>query len=274
VQTINDLLGFLYIQFRASAYYFIIPTLLYTLLKAFFIAFAQAAGTVQAIALLLIEAGALIGAAVLRPWMDKKINSFNIAICAVNFINAIFLLIFTKVFDQPPIVTGVVGVVLWILNAAMTLVLLLVLIISTAVVFFTDNPDGRYKFMADDRTSFMKSQSQLAANGELHALAVTARGEKTGYGSGFDIDEDHDSLRPGSFHQPPRSRPQSMNRPDLSATSGSRSSTMQNERARPSADQHAPFLGAGGDISRSASPATVRAQQNASPWQRGAGYDN
>ncbi|KAI0397829.1 TRP-domain-containing protein [Xylariaceae sp. FL0594] len=282
-RTADYSLGFLYIQFRASAYYFIIPTLGYTLIKAFFIAFAQAAGTVQAIALLLIEAGALIGAAVLRPWMDKKINSFNIAICAVNFINAIFLLIFTKVFDQPPIVTGVVGVVLWILNAAMTLVLLLVLIISTAVVFFTDNPDGRYKFMADDRTSFMKSQSQLAPNVELDALAMTARGEKAGYGSGFDMEDDHESLRPGSFRQQPRSRPQSMTKSDVSAASGShpgsgpvsRPSTMQTgERTRPSADQRAPFLGGNGDISRSASPATVQAHHNASPWQRGAGYDH
>ncbi|KAI1277519.1 hypothetical protein F5Y07DRAFT_88826 [Xylaria sp. FL0933] len=272
-QTLNKW-GFLYIQFRASAYYFIVPVLGYTILKAFFIAFAQNAGTVQAIALLLIEAGALIAAAVLRPWMDKKINSFNIAICAVNFINAIFLLIFTNVFDQPGIVTGVVGVVLWILNAATTLILLLVLIISTAIVFFTDNPDGRYKFMGDDRTSFMKSQSQLAANGELDALAMTARGEKPGYGSGLD---DNESLQPPSFHQAPRSRPQSMNRavPSSIATA-STSSTVQNERARYSADRHSSFAHNSSEIPRTTSPSvhSVSHGQNASPWQRGAGYDH
>ncbi|KAI0428552.1 hypothetical protein F5Y09DRAFT_285001 [Xylaria sp. FL1042] len=272
-QTLNKW-GFLYIQFRASAYYFIVPVLGYTILKSFFIAFAQNAGTVQAIALLLIEAGALIAVAVLRPWMDKKINSFNIAICAVNFINAIFLLIFTKVFDQPDIVTGVVGVVLWILNAATTLILLLVLIISTAIVFFTDNPDGRYKFMGDDRTSFMKSQSQLAPNGELDALAMTARGEKLGYGSGLD---DNESLQPPSFHQTPRSRPQSMNRavPSSIATA-STSSTVQNDRARYSADQHSTFAPTSSEIPRTTSPSvhSVSRAQNASPWQRGAGYDH
>lgn len=272
----NVSLGFLYIQFRASAYYFIVPVLAYTVLKAFFIAFAQNAGTVQGIALLLIEAGALIGAAVLRPWMDKKTNSFNIAICAVNFINAIFLLIFTNIFDQPAIVTGVIGVVLWILNAATTLVLLLVLIISTAIVFFTDNPDGRYKFMADDRTSFMKSQSQLAATGELDALAMTARGEKPGYGSGID---DNESLEPPSFHQGPRSRPHSMNRDSLNkaipSVATASSSTVQNDRARYSVDQHTSFLPPGGEISRTSSPSnhSVSRAQNASPWQRGAGYE-
>ncbi|KAI1168859.1 hypothetical protein F5B18DRAFT_597020 [Nemania serpens] len=274
-QTLNKW-GFLYIQFRASAYYFIVPVLGYTVLKAFFIAFAQNAGTVQGIALLLIEAGALIGAAVLRPWMDKKTNSFNIAICAVNFINAIFLLIFTNIFDQPAIVTGVIGVALWILNAATTLVLLLVLIISTAIVFFTDNPDGRYKFMADDRTSFMKSQSQLAATGELDALAATARGEKPGYGSGID---DTESLEPPSFRQGPRSRPHSITRDSINkaipSVATASSSTVQNDRARYSVDQHTSFLPPDGEISRTASPSnhSVSRAQNASPWQRGAGYE-
>ncbi|KAI5861640.1 duf907 domain-containing protein [Durotheca rogersii] len=183
--------GFLYIQFRASAYYFIVPVLCYTIVKSLFIAFAQNSPIVQAIAFILIEAAALIAASVLRPWMDKKTNSFNIAICAVNFINALFLLIFTRVFDQPAIVTGVVGVILWILNAVCTLVLLLMLIITTGIIIFHGNPDGRYKFMADDRTSFMKSQSQLATTTELDALGVTARGEKHRYGgSGLDLDAD------------------------------------------------------------------------------------
>ncbi|KAI4867931.1 duf907 domain-containing protein [Hypoxylon rubiginosum] len=190
-QTLNKW-GFLYIQFRASAYYFIVPVLGYTVVKAMFIAFAQNSGLVQAVGFILIEAGALIAAVVLRPWMDKKTNSFNIAICVVNFLNAIFLLIFTDVFDQPGLVTGVVGVVLWILNAVCTLVLLLMLIITTGIVIFHGNPDGRYKFMADDRTSFMKSQSQLATTTELDALAMTARGEKPGY-SGLDLDDDGDS---------------------------------------------------------------------------------
>ncbi|OTA63154.1 duf907 domain-containing protein [Hypoxylon sp. EC38] len=199
-QTLNKW-GFLYIQFRASAYYFIIPVLGYTIVKSLFIAFGQNSGIAQAIGFLLIEAGALIAASVLRPWMDKKTNSFNIAICSVNFVNAIFLLIFTKVFDQPPLVTGVVGVVLWIFNAACTLVLLLMLIITTGIVIFNGNPDGRYKFMADDRTSFMKSQSQLATTTELDALAMTARGEKPGYSSVLDLDDDDDSHNRDSMYR-------------------------------------------------------------------------
>ena len=93
--------GFLYVQFRATAYYFIMPALGYILVKALFVAFAQNSGTTQAVALVVIEAGFLIGVSILRPWMDKKTNAFNISIAAINFINAIFLLVFTSVFNQP-----------------------------------------------------------------------------------------------------------------------------------------------------------------------------
>jgi hypothetical protein len=185
--------GFLYVQFRASAYYFIVPVLGYILIKSMFVAFAQHTGTVQAVGFLIIEAGALIGASVLRPWMDKKTNSFNIAICAMNFVNAIFLMIFTEVFNQPPLVTGVVGVVLWIANAAFALILLLMLIVSTIFVFFRENPESRYQMMADDRTSFMKSQTHLTTTTELDALAATARGDKFGKG-GLDLDDDAESI--------------------------------------------------------------------------------
>jgi hypothetical protein len=93
--------GFLYVQFKAAAYWFIIPWLVYLFIKAMFIGLAQNKSNVQAIALVIIEAALLVGAAVLRPWMDKKTNGFNIAIAAVNFLSAIFLLMFTEIFKQP-----------------------------------------------------------------------------------------------------------------------------------------------------------------------------
>lgn len=93
--------GFLYVQFKATAYYFIVPMLLYILVKGMFIGLSQSSGTVQAIALVLLEAGLLITVSILRPYMDKKVNAFNIAIAAANFLSAIFLLMFSEVFNQP-----------------------------------------------------------------------------------------------------------------------------------------------------------------------------
>lgn len=193
--------GFLYVQFRASAYYFILPVLAYSFVKAMFVAFAQSSGTVQAIGFLVIEAGALIGASVLRPWMDKKTNSFNIAICVINFLNAIFVMIFTEVFNQPAIVTGVVGLALWVINMVFACVLLLMLIGTSVFVFFRDNPDGRYQYMADDRTSFMKSQTQLNTTTELDALGATARGDKGGFKGALDLDDDAESITSDSVRR-------------------------------------------------------------------------
>ena len=66
--TTLDKWGFLYIQFRASAYYYIIPSLAHILVKAMFVGLGQGSGTVQAVALVIIEAVALISASVIRPW--------------------------------------------------------------------------------------------------------------------------------------------------------------------------------------------------------------
>lgn len=193
--------GFLYVQFRATAYYFIIPILAYIVVKGMFVAFGQNAGTVQAIALVLIEAVMLIAASVIRPWMDKSTNSFNIAIAAVNFLNAIFLLIFTDVFNQPGLVTGVVGVIFFVVNAVFSLVLLILVLIATIYAFVRKNPDSRYQPMSDDRASFIKSQTTLTT--ELDALGATARGDmKGGYKHNLDLDDDNDSWSSDSIRHP------------------------------------------------------------------------
>jgi hypothetical protein len=93
--------GFLYVQYRATAYYWVVPALVYIFAKGAFIALAQGSGIVQAIGLLIIETSALVASAIFRPWMDKKTNTFNIAILVVHFINAVCLLMFTSIFDQP-----------------------------------------------------------------------------------------------------------------------------------------------------------------------------
>lgn len=93
--------GFLYVQYRATAYYFIFPQLAHVLIKSMFVALGQGAPIAQSVGLLIVEAVWLITVSIMRPWMDKKTNSFNIAIAAVSFLNTIFLLIFTDVFNQP-----------------------------------------------------------------------------------------------------------------------------------------------------------------------------
>ena len=94
--------GFLYVQFKATAYWFIIPLLGYLLVLGMFVAFGQPNhGTAQAIGFLILNCGYLIAVSILRPYMDKKTNGFNISIAAVNFVSSILLLFFTEIFGLP-----------------------------------------------------------------------------------------------------------------------------------------------------------------------------
>jgi len=167
--------GFLYVSYKATSYYFVIVLLGYILCKALFIAFAQSSPVAQAVGLLIVEAAFLIGVSVLRPWMDKKTNIFNISIAVINFINSIFLLVFSNAFGQPAMVTGVMGVVFAVYNIIFIFVLLVMVLVSSIYAIASKNPETRYQPMRDDRGSFIKSQSALTT--ELDALGATARGD-------------------------------------------------------------------------------------------------
>ncbi|KAG5926755.1 hypothetical protein E4U42_002974 [Claviceps africana] len=291
--------GFLYIQFRASAYYFVVPTLVYVFLKSLFVSFGQKAGLAQAIGLLVLELAAVIASSVMRPWMDKSTNSFNIAIYAINFINSVFLVIFSDVLHAPGIVRGVVGVVFFILNASFSLILLLMVMLSTAVTFFQKNPDARYQFMADDRASFMRSQTHLNTTTELDALAATARGDKGGYKAGLDLDDDDGHLHPAhslnraaspvnpSMPLFPAGREQSPFRPASPAglappsgppsgfgpTSPSGGSPSSGYRPTSPAAPGPPSGYVPSSSSGGPPPSGYQPVNNSSPWKRGAGYD-
>ena len=180
--------GFLFIQFRASAYWYIAPTLLYILLKSFFVGLSQKSGLTQAIALLIIEAAALIGVSVIRPYMDKTSNSMHIAICVVQFLNAVFLLIFTDVFDGPGLLIGVCGVIFFFLNVIFVFVLLIIVLVASTLSVIRKDPETRYQPMGDNRGSFIKSQTTLTA--ELDMLAATARDAGDGEG-GYSKEQMH-----------------------------------------------------------------------------------
>lgn len=93
--------GFLYVPFKAASYYFVVVTLIYILIKGLFIALAQNSFEVQAIALFVIELIYLVTVCILRPYMDKKTNAFNIAIAAANFFSTTLLLLLSGIFNLP-----------------------------------------------------------------------------------------------------------------------------------------------------------------------------
>ncbi|KAE8353270.1 hypothetical protein BDV28DRAFT_165048 [Aspergillus coremiiformis] len=271
--------GFLYVQYQAKAYYFIIPALAYIIVKATFISLSQQAPVVQTIALVIIEASMLITVSILRPWMNKKTDIYNISIAAINVVNAIFLLIFSNIFSQPGILTGVMGVVFFAYNAVFSLVLLILVLIASICAVISKNPDTRYQPMRDDRESFIRSQSQHQLSTELDALSAAARNEKQ-----FDSSNSTPSLVDVSSRYQPFKESNcddivQANHPsarllwnDASAYQNSRSHVNMPIGQFPCTDQRS-YSNSLANNDPAVLADTRRVQNNASPWQRGAGYD-
>lgn len=282
--------GFLYVQYRATAYYFVVPLLAYILVKAIFIAFAQKSPVAQAVGLLIVEAVALIGVSVLKPWMDKKTNIFNISIASVNFLNAIFLLVFSDAFGQPPMVSGVMGVIFALYNIIFAAVLLVLVLIASIYAIASKNPEVRYQPMRDDRGSFIKSQSALTT--ELDALGATARGSGQVYNNDKTVDDDDSLSGESTMKQQAAVSQQSMTQMYPSQDNGRRGPQQPYDQgndgyggygARPTTNQS--YDRSNSSLSNQYPPprsahsgyapqsGAFRQQNNASPWQRGAGYD-
>jgi hypothetical protein len=281
--------GFLYVQYRATAYYFVVPFLIYTLIKGMFIGLSQPAPVVQTVALLVLELAMLVGVCVLRPWMDKKTNIYNISIAVVNFLNSVFLLVFSDVFNPPAMMIGIMGVIFFVYNAIFALVLLILVLLASIYAIVSKNPDTRYQPMRDDRGSFIKDQTQLTT--ELDALGATARGDmKDGqYHNNNPFDDDTASISSGNGatvgHQMESAHQQhSVTQAPRSPVDPSMplfpSNAPGHHGAPPGYDNYgrspspAPRSFDNAPIGQSALSTNYRAQNNASPWQRGAGYDH
>ncbi|KAJ5082794.1 hypothetical protein N7532_011837 [Penicillium argentinense] len=276
--------GFLYVQYRATAYYFVVPFLVYVLVKGMFIGLSQPAPVVQTIALLVLETAMLISVCVIRPWMDKKTNVFNISIAVINFLNVVFLLVFSNVFNPPGMAIAFMGVIIVVINAVFSLVLLILVLIASGYAIFSRNPDTRYQPMRDDRGSFIKSQTQLTT--ELDALSATARGDMKPHPYEHSPFDDSTSISSGNNHQQMNAAnsTHNVNRqlspvdPSVPLFPGGPSNNHQGpppgydqfgRSASPALRNHdnAP-------IGASALDTNYRQQNSASPWQRGAGYDH
>lgn len=168
--------GFLYVQFQADYYWWLVPLLGYTILRSIFVALIQAYGKAQALCVFIIELVYFVALCWKRPYMDKRTNVFNILIHHVNFFNSIMFLFFSNLFKQPQVVSSVCAVVLFVVNAVFALFLLIFTIVTCTLSLLYKNPDTRYQPMKDDRVSFIprteavektnKKDTELLALGE------------------------------------------------------------------------------------------------------------
>lgn len=147
--------GFLYAQFKADKFWWLLPLLVYSFLRSLFVAVLQEQGKAQAMIIFIVELFYFAALCYIKPYLDKLTNIFNIAIHAVNLINSLFFLFFSNLFKQPQVVSSVMAVILFVLNAAFALFLLIFTIVTCTLALIHRNPDVRYQPMKDDRVSFI-----------------------------------------------------------------------------------------------------------------------
>ncbi|KAJ5084147.1 hypothetical protein NUU61_008726 [Penicillium alfredii] len=175
--------GFLYVYYRAPAFYFTAAALAYTVIKCMVLAFGQSSPIAQAVVILILEIAMLVAISIIKPYMNKPTNIFAIVAATINFLNAIFLLIFTNVFNQPELMTGVMGVLFFIYNAIFTLILLCFVLVGLFFALTHKQPDSKYQPLADDRGSFRLSSGGGRMTTELESLEKVARGDGSHPGS-------------------------------------------------------------------------------------------
>ncbi|KAL2843731.1 hypothetical protein BJY01DRAFT_215454 [Aspergillus pseudoustus] len=179
-QSLMHKYGFLYMHFKPVACYFAAVTIASIFIKALFVSFAQSSPKAQAVAFLIIEIAMLLAISIIRPWVDKKSNAVNITVAAINFLYSIFVLFFSNVFNQPRMVAGVMGVILFVSSAALILVLLgFVVYYAVRTLLDARSQAKPYRPMSEASESggLVRSSTRLAGeHTELDELSATSRG--------------------------------------------------------------------------------------------------
>lgn len=179
--------GFCYTMFHAEKYWFGIVLIGYALIKAIFIGLCQGSGKTSTIVLFVVDLAYTVYLFVMRPYMNKSTNILNYCVSVVITINSFFFMFFSDVFGQPASVASIMGWVFFILNAAFSFVLLIMIIVLILLAVLSKNPDARFAPAKDDRTSFQRKSSikhlrsekslnsQTRTQNELSALGAAAQ---------------------------------------------------------------------------------------------------
>lgn len=172
--------GFFYTMFSADYYYWSCVIMGYNFIRGLFIAFAQGSGKTQALAIFIFDLAYFIALIKYKPYLDRATNIMNILISTVTLINSFLFLFFSGLFNQPYPVGSIMAWVFFILNAAFSLILLMMILVYVGFVLFSKNPDVRFKPANDDRTSFQRQTATVGALDksvaeELMALGTVAK---------------------------------------------------------------------------------------------------
>ncbi|KAI3403968.2 FLC1 [Candida oxycetoniae] len=152
--------GFCYTMFHADKYWFGTVLLGYNVFKVVFIAFCQGgAGKVSVWPVFIADLFYTIFLIWKAPYLNNLTNVINYMISVVSTINSFLFLFFSDIFGQKAPVASIMGWIFFILNAAFSLILLIMIVVLMLFSIFTKNPDARFAPTKDDRFSFQRKFS-------------------------------------------------------------------------------------------------------------------
>ncbi|KDQ57534.1 hypothetical protein JAAARDRAFT_130688 [Jaapia argillacea MUCL 33604] len=119
----------LYAQFRAERYYFFIPLITATFLKALFVAFAHANGEVQVIAFTIIEFMVLVALVVLKPFKNRRGDVFAVYLAITRFVCTGLMVAFLECLNLAAIPRVVIGIIMAVVFSIAVIVVVINVII-------------------------------------------------------------------------------------------------------------------------------------------------
>lgn len=156
--------GYCYTMFDARVYWFGAVVIGYFFIRAIFVGLCQGSGKASSLVLWIVD---MAYTAVLfwkKPYLNRPTNIINYLIAIVNTINSFLFTFFSGVYGQPAAVALIMGWVFFVLNAAFSLILLVMILVFTGFALLSKNPDSRFAPAKDDRFSFQNRYGKDQAN--------------------------------------------------------------------------------------------------------------
>lgn len=176
-ETVVNKYSWFYSMFKTDFYWWGGVILAFFFCKSIVIACAQGSGKAQCLIIFIIDLIYFITIIRYKPFLDRVTNIINILMQTVNLVNSFLFMFFSNLFGQPAPVASIMAWVFFILNAAFSFILLMIVLFYTCMVLWSKNPDLIFKPVKDDRMAFTKAGEELDANvaDELFALGQTAK---------------------------------------------------------------------------------------------------
>ncbi|KAK9468590.1 hypothetical protein V1512DRAFT_58479 [Lipomyces arxii] len=132
--------GLFYGQFKTKYWWFFVPILVLSFGRSAFIALADGSGMVQVVGQLALEIIFILSLMFVRPFNTRFGNVINAVISAVRIASLCCILVFVEQLGIQAETTTIVGMVLIIVQAVLTVLLALLILIQAIIQLFKKNP--------------------------------------------------------------------------------------------------------------------------------------